>query len=217
MIAIIDYGAGNLRSVDNAFRWLGIDAVVTGDPGVVSAADGVVFPGVGAFGETMKALKSRGLDKAIAETIGRGRPFLGICLGLQTLFEMSEESFDEGGENPQGLGIIKGRVRRLPAGPEMGLKVPQIGWNRIRFAGENPLFKGIRDGAYVYFVHSYYVEPSEDGVAACTTDYGIDFVSGIRKGNIHALQFHPEKSGDVGLTILRNFGELVADVSNTGY
>lgn len=214
MIAIIDYGAGNLRSVEKAFQHVGVPAAVTSKKEDIKNARGIVLPGVGAFGRAMENLHRSGLDEVVKEAIAGGKPFLGICLGLQLLFTESEEGFG-GREFPRGLDILSGRVRRFPA----GLKVPQIGWNQLHFRRRVPLFAGVEEGAYVYFVHSYYVEPADEAVVATTTDYGIDFVSSVAWKNVWAIQFHPEKSSRVGLRILRNFGEWVKGGSggNSGH
>ena len=206
MIAIIDYGMGNLRSVQKGFEKVGFEAVVTADPKVVLAADKVVLPGVGAFRDCMKNLEEGGFIEPILKVIREGRPFLGICLGLQLLFSESEEFGIH-----KGLGVIPGRVVRFPEGmTENGeaLKVPHMGWNQILFRSGSPLFTGIEDGTNVYFVHSYYVRPDDPAVIATTTRYGIEFCSSVRKDNIVATQFHPEKSQEKGLRILKNFGEL---------
>ncbi|MGE5606773.1 MAG: imidazole glycerol phosphate synthase subunit HisH [Bacteroidota bacterium] len=206
MIAIIDYGVGNLRSVEKAFAYLGYPALVTSDPAIVREAEKVVLPGVGAFGKSMESLKRAGMIPVVKEVAASGRPFLGICLGLQMLFEESAEVFGEETAKTEGLGILPGQVLRLGSGR---LKVPQIGWNQIRLTKkENPLFHGVDNGSFVYFVHSYYVSPTDAGLTACTTHYEIEYCSGISKGNIHAFQFHPEKSSRVGLKILKNFAEL---------
>lgn len=205
MIAIIDYGVGNLRSVEKAFACLGYQALVTSNPEAVRKADKVVLPGVGAFGKAMENLKDVGMVPVVKEVVESGRPFLGICLGLQLLFEESAEVFDGETAEIKGLGIIPGKVLRFNT---KQLKVPQIGWNRIKLTKENPLFYGVDNGSFVYFVHSYFVSPNDGQLIACTTDYGIEYCSGIRKGNIYAFQFHPEKSSSVGLKILKNFAEL---------
>lgn len=205
MITIIDYGVGNLRSVEKAFTYLGYQALVTSDPGTVRNADKVVMPGVGAFGKAMENLKSAGMVPVVKEVIGSGRPFLGICLGLQLLFEESAEVFDGRPAKVKGLGILTGEVLKFQSAE---LKVPQIGWNRIRITKDNPVLHGIDNNSYVYFVHSYYVKPADAGLIVCATDYGIDYCSGIAGGNVYAFQFHPEKSSRVGLRILKNFAEL---------
>jgi glutamine amidotransferase len=196
MIAIIDYGMGNLRSVQKAFEAVGAEAVVSNDPAVIAAAPGVVLPGVGAFGDAMQNLRRLGLVEAIHQVIGRGTPFLGICLGQQLLFEASQEMGSH-----QGLAVFAGQVRRF----QVSLKVPHIGWNQICLRRESPLLAGVPDGAFAYFVHSYYVEPADPAVVLATTDYGVEFASVIGQGNVFGIQFHPEKSQAVGLQILRNF------------
>jgi glutamine amidotransferase len=206
MIAIIDYGVGNLRSVAKAFEYIGYPAIVTDQPEIVRQADQVVLPGVGAFGKSMESLARHGMVPVVQETIASGKPFLGICLGLQLLFEASAESFGSA-ETERGLGIFPGKVLRFE--PDSALKVPQIGWNQIgKLARHNPLFLGVSEGSYVYFVHSYYVKPADPGIVACATNYGIEYCSGITAGNAFAVQFHPEKSSAVGLRILRNFAKL---------
>ncbi len=204
MIEIIDYGMGNLRSVQKAFALLGFDARVTDDPARLKHASGVVLPGVGAFGKAMENLTNTGFVDAILTEIERGKPFLGICLGLQLLLDESEERFSEHEPLPKGLGVIPGRVRKFPP----GLKVPQIGWNKLHLSGPSRLYRGIEDGAYVYFVHSYYAEPQEASVVSTTTEYGVRFASSLEREHIMAVQFHPEKSSSVGLSILKNFGEV---------
>ena len=202
-IAIIDYGMGNLRSVQKGLERVRCPAEVTRDAGRITAADGVVLPGVGAFGACMDNLARYGLLDTVRAVIARGTPFLGICLGMQLLFEESEEF----GPVP-GLGIFPGRVVRFADRP--GLKVPHMGWNQIRKCQDTPLLRGIDDGAFVYFVHSFYVVPTDPALAATTTEYGAEFTSAIARGNIFATQYHPEKSQAVGLKILENFGAVVA-------
>jgi glutamine amidotransferase len=203
VIAIIDYGMGNLRSVQKGLERVGYAAEVTRDPARIEAADGVVLPGVGAFGACMDNLRAYGLIDTVRRVITRGTPFLGICLGMQLLFDESEEF----GRVP-GLGIFPGRVVRFPETP--ALKVPHMGWNQIRKQGEPPHLRGIDDGAFVYFVHSYYVVPADPSLTATTTEYGIEFTSAIARDNVFAAQYHPEKSQTVGLKILANFGRIVA-------
>ncbi len=200
MIAILDYGAGNLKSVEKALAYLGEEPLVTRDPSRVASSDKVILPGVGAFGDAMGRLEDCGLCEVMRETVAEGKPFLGICLGLQLLFEESEES-----PGVPGLGLLKGKIRRIPAGP--GRKVPHIGWNSLSLTPGCRLFSGIDEGAYVYFVHSYYLEAAEDVVAA-VTHYGVTIHAAVEKGNLFACQFHPEKSGEVGLRILKNFAEI---------
>jgi glutamine amidotransferase len=214
MIAIVDYGMGNLRSVSNAFEAVGHRAVVTRDPRMIANADRVVLPGVGAFGDCMANLDRYGLIDSIRSTVQSGKPFLGICLGLQLLFTESEEF----GQH-KGLGIIPGTVRRFSWGPAPGglapagpvpvppaLKVPHMGWNQAHLERACPLFDGIADDSEWYFVHSYFVDPSDPSIAATRTTYGFPFVSSIWRGNVVACQFHPEKSQAVGLRLIRNFG-----------
>lgn len=199
MIAIVDYGMGNLRSVSKAFERLGYPAIVTRDPRTILDASHVVLPGVGAFPDCMRNLERFGLIETIQKTLSSGKPFLGICLGLQLLFTESEEF----GPHP-GLGWIRGRVVRFPGN---GLKVPHMGWNTLEVRKPAALFQELPDQAMVYFVHSYYGVPEDSGVIATTTEYGVPFASGIAKDNVFACQFHPEKSQAVGLRILRNFAE----------
>lgn len=203
MIAIIDYGMGNLRSVSKAFEAVGHRPVVTRDVTKIKNASHVVLPGVGAFGDCMANLGRYDLVEPIRLTIQSGKPFLGICLGLQLLFTESEEfGFHK------GLGIISGRVRRFTVDERegMGLKIPHMGWNQVNFQRPCPLFKGIADGAHWYFIHSYFVDPSDRQIAATTTTYGVPFVSSIWRDNVVGCQFHPEKSQTVGLQLIRNFG-----------
>ncbi|MDD5428018.1 MAG: imidazole glycerol phosphate synthase subunit HisH [Candidatus Omnitrophica bacterium] len=204
MIAVIDYGMGNLRSVQKALEVAGGKAKVTSNPKDIGKCDKIVFPGVGAFGEAMKELKRLKLAGPIKDAIAAGKPFLGLCLGLQLLFERS-------GENPgvKGLCVLKGESKRFKFKGN-ALKVPHMGWNNINKnsgagARGSKLLKGIPDGSYMYFVHSYYVKPEDKDVILTTTGYGIDFVSGVCKGNIYGFQFHPEKSQGTGLAILKNF------------
>lgn len=206
MIAIIDYGMGNLRSVQKGFEKIGSEAVITADPQVVLQAERVVLPGVGAFRDCMHNLEQGGFVEPILKVIAEGRPFLGICVGMQLLFSDSVEF-----GLYSGLNVIPGHVLRFPdqmtvAGEK--LKVPQMGWNQLSFKRRPPAFNGVIDGSNVYFVHSYYVKPDDSSVVATTTDYGIEFCSSVWKDNIVATQFHPEKSQAIGLQILKNFAEL---------
>ncbi len=206
MIAIIDYGMGNLRSVQKGFERVGCEAVVTADPKVVLEADRVVLPGVGAFPDCMRNLEEGGFIEPLLRVIREGRPFLGICLGLQLLFTKSEEFGTH-----KGLNVIPGRVVRFPEGmAEQGerLKVPHMGWNQLAVKRRPAAFEGIEEGSNFYFVHSFYVAPEDERVVATTTSYGIEFCSAIWKDNIVATQFHPEKSQEKGLRILKNFGEM---------
>jgi glutamine amidotransferase len=196
MITIIDYGAGNLRSVVNAISRLGYQANVTTSPAEVLEAKAVILPGVGAAADTMANLRQQGLDEPIRQFVAEGKPFLGVCIGMQVLLSDTEE-----GGNQQCLGIIPGRVRKFAP----GLKVPHMGWNQLRQKKAHFIFEGIADGANFYFVHSYYVEPEDKGLVAGETEYGIPFCSVIAKDNLIATQFHPEKSGEVGLKIYDNF------------
>ena len=197
MIAIIDYGAGNLQSVEKALRHLGCQCQITADPGELAAAQAAVLPGVGAFGDAMGQLRARGLEEPIRRFVSSGKPFLGICLGLQILFEESEES-----PGVKGLGLLRGRVLRLPK--ESGLKIPHIGWNSLSVGKPGGLFAGVEGEPYAYFVHSYYLRAEEDVVTA-TAEYGTTIHAAVQKGNLLACQFHPEKSGQVGLKLLENF------------
>lgn len=208
MIAIVDYGMGNLRSVQKGLEKVGFAAEVTGDPERVAAARGVVLPGVGAFAAAMKALRDQGLVTVLQETIATGKPFLGICLGLQLLFTGSEE----GGWH-EGLGVFPGRVKRLPP----GLKIPHMGWNEVTWQGPSPLIGGMPENGSFYFVHSYYVEPEDEKIILGLTDYGLTFASAVGRDLVFGLQFHPEKSSRLGLELLRNFGELVYHAGNPGH
>lgn len=197
MIAIIDYDAGNLRNVEKAFHFLGHEAAVTDDPAVIESADRVVLPGVGAFGDCMGSLRAKNLEATIKKVIENGTPFLGICLGMQLLFEESEES-----PGVAGLGILKGRIRRIP---DRGLKIPHMGWNDIDCRGR--LFEGL-ERPYVYFVHSYCLDAADKSIVSARADYGISIEAAVERGNVFAAQFHPEKSGEAGLKMLTNFAEM---------
>ena len=201
MIAIIDYDAGNLKSVEKALIKVGAEPVVTRDADLILQADKVILPGVGAFGEAMEKLESFGLVDTIYKVVEKGTPFLGICLGLQLLFEYSEEK-----EGCKGLALLKGGIKRIPDAP--GLKVPHMGWNSLTVKEDATLFKNLPADPYVYFVHSYYLQAEEPEIVAATTEYGVTVHASVEKENIFACQFHPEKSGEVGLTILKNFVEL---------
>lgn len=198
MIAIIDYDAGNIKSVEKALHYLGQEAVITRDAGTILGADGVILPGVGAFGDAMGKLHAYGLVEVIRKCVENGTPFLGICLGLQLLFESSEES-----PGVEGLHILDGKIVRIPAQP--GLKIPHIGWNNLTFPNKGRLFEGIAENSYVYFVHSYYLQAKDPGIVTATTEYGTCIHASVEKGNVFACQFHPEKSSEVGMQILRNF------------
>lgn len=203
MIAIIDYDAGNIKSVEKAFRFLGAEVCVTHDGDVIEAAEKVVLPGVGAFGDAMNKLQQYHLVETIHHVIEKGTPFLGICLGMQLLFERSDES-----EGVEGLGILKGEILRIP--DAQGIKVPHIGWNALSFPNKGRLFEGISAGSYVYFVHSYYLKAEEERIVTAATEYGAHIHASVEKSNVFACQFHPEKSSDVGLRILENFIRLGA-------
>ena len=205
MIALLDYGAGNLRSVHKALRHVGAEVQLARDPGPLREARGMVLPGVGAFDDCLNALRRQALLEACREFIASGRPFLGICVGYQALFEASEEF----NSCAAGLGVFQGRVVRFSGAG--GLKVPQIGWNRIELARPGcPLFRGVAEGSHVYFVHSFYPQPADDAIVAARTEYGEVFASAVWKDNVYATQFHPEKSQAVGLQMLRNFVALAA-------
>jgi glutamine amidotransferase len=201
MIAIIDYQMGNLRSVQKAFESLGTEAVITSDATVLQQADKVVLPGVGAFEDAIKELRNRDLVSPIHDLVASGKPFLGICIGLQLLFDVSYE----GGEY-EGLGIIAGEVQRFEIAPEF--KVPHMGWNQVNIEQASPILQGIDNSTYFYFVHSYYVVPSDPSVISLTSDYDGTFCAGICRGNLFATQFHPEKSQRAGLKLLQNFAEI---------
>ena len=201
MIAIIDYDAGNLRSVEKALISLGESPVITRDASVILSADKVILPGVGAFGDAMGKLNQYGLSEVIRQVAENKTPLLGICLGLQLLFESSEES-----PGVEGLGILKGKILRIPDCP--GLKIPHMGWNSLAVKPGARLFQGIEDGAYVYFVHSYYLKAEQEEIVAAVTDYSARIHASVESGNLFACQFHPEKSSQVGLKILKNFISL---------
>ena len=197
MIAIIDYDAGNIKSVEKAIQYLGEEALVTRDRDEILRADGVILPGVGAFGDAMGKLRDYGLEEVIHECVDGGKPFLGICLGLQLLFERSEES-----PGVKGLGVLEGEIVRLPS--ESGLKIPHIGWNNLKFPHHGRLFEGVAEDSYVYFVHSYAAFGCEEYVTA-QADYSIPLTASVQKENVFGTQFHPEKSGETGLVLLKNF------------
>jgi glutamine amidotransferase len=201
MIAILDYGAGNLRSVAKALETVGTTPILTDDPSVVARADGLVVPGQGSAVDAMRNLNRLGLAEPLKDYVASGRPFLGVCLGEQVIFESSEE-----GAGVTCLGLIPGKVRRLPGGQ----KVPQIGWNTVRIRQAHPLLEGVPDDSYFYFVHSYYVDPTDPSDVVGETEYGVTFASIVAHGNVFATQFHPEKSAGIGLRIYRNFARLVA-------
>lgn len=200
MIAIIDYDAGNIKSVEKAFQFLGSDVVVTRDKNEIYKADHVVLPGVGAFGDAMARINEYGLKDVISTVVDKKIPFLGICLGLQLLFDFSDESADT-----EGLGILNGKILKIPS--VNNLKVPQIGWNSLKFPNEGRLFKGVDEDSYVYFVHSFYLKADDPSIVVATTEYGTTIHAAVEKDNVFACQFHPEKSSEVGMQILKNFIE----------
>lgn len=201
MISILDYDAGNIKSVEKALEYLGEKAIITRDKDVILSSDKVILPGVGAFGDAMGKIREYGLDKVIYDFVDSGKPFLGICLGLQLLYKTSEES-----PEATGLGILDGEILRIPDAP--GLKIPQIGWNSLSITPGAKLFKGVPDNSYVYFVHSYYLKSRDKKDVAATTDYSVNIHASVERDNVFACQFHPEKSSSVGLQILKNFIEL---------
>lgn len=201
MTAIIDYDAGNIKSVEKALHLLGQEAVVTREKEEILKADKVILPGVGAFGDAMGKIRQYGLEEVIHEVIDKGTPFLGICLGLQLLFEKSEES-----PGVPGLGILKGEIVRIPEGS--GLKIPHMGWNSLEFPHAGRLFQGLPEEPYVYFVHSYYLRAEDNSIVTAVSEYGVQIHASVEQGNVFACQFHPEKSSDVGIQILKNFVEL---------
>ena len=202
MIAVIDYDAGNLKSVEKALKFLGEESIVTGDFREILKADKVILPGVGAFGVAMEHLKKYELDKVIHEITDRQTPFLGICLGLQLLFEGSEEN-----DGVEGLCVLDGKILKIPDSP--GLKIPHIGWNSLHLQNQGRLFEGIAEGAFVYFVHSFYLKAEKEEIVKASTDYSVNIHASVEQGNVFACQFHPEKSGEIGLKILKNFAEMV--------
>ena len=202
MIAIIDYGVGNLFSLVSSLKSIGAEAVVTDDTAVIAAADKLILPGVGAFGDARRKLTASGMDEVLIAEAQKGKPILGICLGMQLLFDKSYEY----GEYP-GLGLLKGQVVPMAGAIPQDYKIPHIGWNPLLFKKENPLFRYIQDGDFAYFVHSYYVKNCDDSLLA-TAEYGSELTAAVAKDNIYGCQFHPEKSGSVGLNILRGFAEL---------
>ena len=201
MVAIIDYNAGNLKSVEKALAAVGQESVITRDFHTILTADHVILPGVGAFGEAMAQLKQFELDKVIHEVVDKNIPFLGICLGLQLLFEGSDES-----QGVEGLHVLDGQILRIP--DKEGLKIPHIGWNSLQLQNDGRLFEGMKDDPFVYFVHSYYLKAADESIVKATCDYSASIHASVEKDNVFACQFHPEKSSDVGLNILRNFTQI---------
>ncbi len=202
MLAIIDYGVGNLFSLVSSLKSIGVDAVITGDKEVIEKADRLILPGVGAFGDASQKLRDSGLSETVKKAVAKGTPLMGICLGMQLLFEKSYEY----GEH-EGLGLLKGSVVPMENTIPENLKIPHIGWNGLKFKKESPIFKYINDGDFVYFVHSFYAVDCEDSLIA-TTEYGKELTAAVGKGNVYGCQFHPEKSGSVGLKILKAFSEV---------
>ena len=201
MISILDYDAGNIKSVEKALEYLGEKAIITRDRDVIMSSDKVILPGVGAFGDAMKRIREYKLDNVIYDVCDSGKPFLGICLGLQLLYKTSDES-----PEATGLGVLDGEILRIPDAP--GLKIPQIGWNSLSIKPGATLFKGVPDNSYVYFVHSYYLKSANLDDVAATTDFSVNIHASVERDNVFACQFHPEKSSTVGLQILKNFVEL---------
>lgn len=201
MIAVIDYDAGNIKSVEKALLFLGQEVKITRDKDEILHADKVILPGVGSFGDAMSKIHQYGLEEVIHEVVEKETPFLGICLGLQLLFEKSDET-----PGVKGLGILKGEIRRIPE--SSGLKVPHVGWNSLKFHNHGRLFQNLPEDSYVYFVHSYYLKAEDEKCVTATTEYGTCIHASVEKGNVFACQFHPEKSSDVGMQILKNFVEL---------
>lgn len=201
MIAMIDYDAGNIKSVEKALQYLGKEAVITRDENTILHAEKVILPGVGSFGDAMGKIRQYDLEKVIHKVVDKGTPFLGICLGLQLLFEESEES-----PGVLGLGLLKGKIIRIPQGEYS--KIPHMGWNSLAFKNDGRLFRGVEEGSYVYFVHSYYLKAEEESIVKAVTSYNTSIDASVEKGNLFACQFHPEKSSKVGLSILKNFVEL---------
>lgn len=198
MVAIIDYGAGNLQSVKKALDFIGAKSIITADENEINAASHIILPGVGSFGDAMHSIREKGLENVIKKSADGSKHFLGICLGLQLLFESSEES-----PGVDGLGIFKGKVVTIPK--DNGLKVPHIGWNNVSLKQTDGIFENLRDNSYFYFVHSYYLNNADEKVVAGTTEYGVPIQCAVQQGRVSATQFHPEKSSEAGLTILRNF------------
>ncbi|MDD5796407.1 MAG: imidazole glycerol phosphate synthase subunit HisH [Oscillospiraceae bacterium] len=203
MIAIIDYGAGNIQSVYKALKFIDCDAVVTKNPDEILKADGAILPGVGSFGDTMDTMQKYGIKDTVIKYTQSGKPFLGICLGLQLLFPKSEESV-----GAEGLSILQGEIKKIPNNSGE-LKIPHIGWNNLNIKKHDGLFKGIDGSPYVYFVHSYYLDAQDKDIVSSQTNYGVLIDASVQKDNVFATQFHPEKSGDVGLKMLRNFADIV--------
>ena len=201
MISIIDYGGGNIRSVYKALKFIGCECKITNDKSEIRKSDGAILPGQGMFGDCMSSMKNSGLESAVRDFIDSGKPFLGICVGLQLLFEKSEES-----PEVNGLDIFKGKIRKIPNGE--GLKIPHMGWNSLNILKSGGIFKGVENGSHVYFVHSYYLDAQDKSIVSAQTEYGVKLDAAVSAGNVFATQFHPEKSGGTGLKILKNFSEI---------
>ena len=201
MIAIIDYGAGNVQSVYKALKYIGCDCKITRDKNEIINANGAILPGQGSFGDCMRSMIEYDIRDTVLDYIRSGKPFLGICVGLQLLFEGSEES-----EGTEGIGVFRGKIKRIPNGE--GLKIPHMGWNSLSFMNREGIFRDIDDNPYVYFVHSYYLDSPDKSSVTAQTEYGVTIDAAVMKDNITATQFHPEKSGDVGLKMLKNFAEM---------
>ena len=202
MIAVIDYGAGNLQSVKKALDHIGCENIATANADEIAAADGIILPGVGSFGDAMEQLRSKGLDRVIENEVKKGKPLLGICLGLQLLFEESEES-----PNVKGLCLLKGKIQKIPK--KEGIKVPHMGWNSLEITNKSGIFEDVNDGEFVYFVHSYYLTADNESDVSARTFYSVSIDAAVCHDNINAVQFHPEKSGECGLKMLRSFAKMV--------
>lgn len=200
MISIVDYGMGNLRSVQKALEFIGADTEITGDRDKILKADGIILPGVGAFPDAMDSIKKFGIDKVLHEAVDKGTPLMGICLGMQLLFEEGEEVRHE-----NGLGFLKGKIKKL----DIDLKIPHMGWNNLVFDGKCNILDGVKEGSYVYFVHSYYADVDDENVLKAHSVYGIDIPAVVSRENVYGMQFHPEKSGDIGMRMLKNFWEMI--------
>lgn len=200
MISIVDYGMGNLMSVQNALKYLGLESVITNDPDTILNSDRIILPGVGAFPDAIKHIREIGMDKILKKAVTDGTPLLGICLGMQLLFEKGYE-----GKECEGLGFLKGKIVKL----EVDYKVPHMGWNSLNFANNTSILKDVKEGSFVYFVHSYYAEVEDKDILNAFADYGVNVPGVVSSGNVYGIQFHPEKSGDIGLQMLKNFGEMI--------
>jgi glutamine amidotransferase len=207
MIAIIDYGAGNVQSVYKAMRFIGCECKITKNPEEILSSDGAILPGQGSFGDCMQTMQQYNIMETVEQFIASGKPFLGICVGLQLLFSASEES-----PGVKGLEVFPSKIKRIPNGD--GLKIPHMGWNSLDIIEDNGLFKGIENGSYVYFVHSYYLDSEDKSIVTAQTEYGVKIDAAVNRDNVYATQFHPEKSGDVGLNILRNFAGICGGAEN---